>query len=170
MNPGKIHRISTILVHPRSLTASLPLRNVGWETILSYWECTLFRGQLLVSGSVGALKMKLHGIHWPFSSVLGRTKDTSTKSNSNFRTKKRYDHQDLTIMFGDLGWCRFPFKKITGRFTAQAIQAENQRRQVRICARISGVVFGSHGGLEPTLELSLKLTYDVDGSNPPNIV
>ena len=68
-------------------------------------------------------------------------------------------------MFGDCWWSRFPLKKITGRFTAQAIQAENQRRQVRICTRISGRWLDrSHGGFGATLEESLKLTYHVDGS------
>ena len=34
---------------PRSLTASLPLKNGGWKTILSYWEGN-FSGATLVLG------------------------------------------------------------------------------------------------------------------------
>ena len=38
-------------LHPRSLTASLPLKNGGWETILSFWEGN-FSGAMLVLGRV----------------------------------------------------------------------------------------------------------------------
>ena len=38
-------------IHPRSLTASLPLKNGGWKTILSYWEGN-FSGDMLNFGRV----------------------------------------------------------------------------------------------------------------------
>ena len=43
-------------LHPRSLTASLPLKNGGWKTsfLASYWEGIFLRGKLLNFGRVSA--------------------------------------------------------------------------------------------------------------------
>ena len=52
-SPKSVAPLSILgLLHPRSLTASFPLKNGGWKTILSYWVSVTFRGELLNFGRV----------------------------------------------------------------------------------------------------------------------
>ena len=44
-------------LHPRSLTASLPLKNGGWKTILSYWVSVTFQGRIVVKLRGGGGKL-----------------------------------------------------------------------------------------------------------------
>ena len=42
----KSKKLPELCLPSRSLTASLPLKNDGWKTILSYWEGNFFRGHV----------------------------------------------------------------------------------------------------------------------------
>ena len=48
-NNGSLDPSTYNIIHPGSLTASLPLKNDGWKTSLSFWVQVPFQGLLLLN-------------------------------------------------------------------------------------------------------------------------